>query len=139
MNIRSSRRTPVPVDVTPMIDVVFQLLLFFLVSTQFITRPAIQVDLPRADAEQIVASEQDVNLWIGRDGSVFLDDKQVTDDALRTQLESTYAAEPLSLVVIRADEGASHGDVVRIMDLARGTGLERLAIATDQRAQPESP
>ena len=139
MKLRSGRRAPVLVDMTPMIDVVFQLLLFFLVSTQFITRPAIQVDLPRASSEQIIASEEDVNVWVTRSGLLFLNDEELDLAGLRTAFVDAYAENPSSLVVIRADLGVSHGDVVGVMDAARDAGLERLAIATDQRAQPESP
>ena len=139
MKLRSGRRAAVLVDMTPMIDVVFQLLLFFLVSTQFITRPAIQVDLPRASSEQIIASEQDLNVWVTRSGVLYLDDEELNLEALASAFMSAYGENPSALVVIRADLGVSHGDVVGVMDAARDAGLERLAIATDQRAQPESP
>ena len=64
MKFGSPRRPDPIVDVTPMIDVVFQLVLFFMVSTTFVSTPGIQVDLPRSSAQTLEASDDDLNVWL---------------------------------------------------------------------------
>jgi len=117
--------------VTPLIDIIFQLVLFFMVSTTFVTSPGIQVDLPRSSAQTILRDRDDVNIWVTSDGAVYVDDDAVDWTGLRAALESAAAANPSTLVIVKADEAVDHGRVVAVMDLARSFGLSRLAIATE--------
>jgi biopolymer transport protein ExbD len=118
------------IDITPMIDVVFQLVLFFMVTTTFLTSPAFQVELPRADAETIQTDAKDIQVWMAADGAIEADGRAVDLGALDALFAARAAEDPDTLVVLRADAGAAHGRVVRVMDLARAHGLVRLAIAT---------
>ncbi len=141
----SAQRRPDPiVDVTPMIDIVFQLVLFFMVSTTFVSSPGIQVDLPRSSAQMLVADDSDLNIWMtcaaedagGCDAtSVYVDDQPVTTVGLSAAFERRGLADPDTLVVIKADRGVPHGRVVAVMDAARDQGLSRLAIATEVEDQ----
>jgi len=117
--------------VTPLIDIIFQLVLFFMVSTTFVTSPGIQVDLPRSSAQTILRDRDDVNIWVTSDGAVYVDDDAVDWTGLRTALKSASAKNPSTLVIVKADEAVDHGRVVAVMDLARSFGLSRLAIATE--------
>lgn len=119
------------IDVTPMIDVVFQLVLFFMVTTTFITNPGIEVDLPRSTAQVVLSTENDVQVWMTVDGAVFIDDEAVTSKQMVEIFRKRAKADPNSQVVIKADTGVAHGRVVAVMDIARSEGLSRLAIATD--------
>ncbi len=130
MNFKRQRREETRVDVTPLIDIIFQLVLFFMVSTTFITAPGIQVDLPRSSAQQILQDTSDVNIWMTNDGEVFVDEVPVDWATLDEKL-SAASADTQTLVIIKADTNVEHGRVVRVMDLARSKGLNRLAIATD--------
>lgn len=130
MNFKCQRREEARVDLTPLIDIIFQLVLFFMVSTTFITAPGIQVDLPRSSAQQILQDSTDINIWMGNQGEVFVDDTPVDWDALDARLTAA-SSDPQTLVIIKADTDVDHGRVVRVMDLARSKGLSRLAIATD--------
>ena len=130
MNFKRQRREETRVDVTPLIDIIFQLVLFFMVSTTFITAPGIQVDLPRSSAQEILQDSSDVNIWMTNQGEVFVDEAPVNWAALDAKL-SAASADPQTLVIIKADTDVEHGRVVRVMDLARSKGLNRLAIATD--------
>lgn len=124
-----------------MIDVVFQLVLFLLLSMTF-RRPdqeqakhdetsAIKVDLPRSSATAIIDAGDDLNVWVSKAGDLYLNDK-VTDLAeLRREFRRVAAKDRSTLVVIKADESSAHGKVVAVMDAARGEGLSRLAIATE--------
>ncbi len=131
MRFASSRRPDPLVDVTPMIDVVFQLVLFFMVSTTFKSAPGIQVDLPRSSQEVVIQEDEDLQVWITLEGAIYVDDQPVTLDSLTSVLTRTAERDPETLVVIKADAGVEHGRVVQVMDLARGRGLTRLAIATE--------
>lgn len=126
-----SRREGPRVDVTPLIDIIFQLVLFFMVSTTFVTSPGIQVDLPRSSAQTILRDRDDVNIWVTADGAVYVDDDPVDWTGLRAALESASVENPSTLVIVKADEAVDHGRVVAVMDLARSFGLSRLAIATE--------
>lgn len=137
MNFKHARREDARVDLTPLIDIIFQLVLFFMVSTTFISAPGIQVDLPRSSAQTYLQEQDDVNIWLTREGEVYVNDQPVDWNGLDARL-SNAAGDPETLVIIKADQGVLHGRVVRVMDLARNKGLTRLAIATDPgTSEPE--
>ena len=145
MKFREQVRRPRPaLDLTPMLDVTFNLILFFVVTTQFASeqQPApdgLQVDLPRAAAAQVLPSEASVDLTVGPDGAVAIDGATVGRAELRGRLQSAAERDPNTLVVLRADRGVKHGEVVSVMDLARTLGLTRLAIATEPDGGAEAP
>lgn len=129
-----ARREALRVDVTPLIDIIFQLVLFFMVSTTFVTSPGIQVDLPRSSAQTILRDKDDLNVWVTSDGAVYVDDEPVDWSGLRGAFKTASAGNPSTLVIVKADENVDHGRVVAVMDLARSFGLTRLAIATEAAA-----
>ncbi|MEZ4318857.1 MAG: biopolymer transporter ExbD [Myxococcota bacterium] len=131
MRFSVPRRADPVIDVTPMIDVVFQLLLFFMVTTTFISSPGIEVDLPRSSSEVVISDKKDINIWMTTEGSVYADDQPVTMARLREIFANSARSDPNTMVVIKADQGVSHGRVVAVMDLARNLGLSKLAIATE--------
>lgn len=132
MNFRSRRRVDeLAVDVTPLIDIIFQLVLFFMVSTTFVTTPGIEVDLPRSSSDVILREKSEVKLWVTADGAILVDDTAVSWAQLRRELADAAKRDPATLVVIKADQAVGHGRVVAVMDLARSLGLDRLAIATE--------
>ena len=137
MRFAAKRRPEPSIDVTPMIDVVFQLVLFFMVSTTFVSTPGFQVDLPRSSAQMVVADKDDVNIWMTMDGAVYVDDRPVDLDKLDAVFERAGERDPNTLVVIKADVGVTHGRVVTVMDMARTKGLSRLAIATETEGGTE--
>ena len=137
MRFVAARRPDPLIDVTPMIDVVFQLVLFFMVSTNFVQSPGIQVDLPRSSAQTVLSDDKDVNIWMTVEGAVYVDDQPVDAGRLKQILQSKARSDPNTLVVIKADTGVPHGRVVAVMDQARAEGLTRLAIATDVAGDDE--
>lgn len=138
MNFARSRRADVVVDVTPLIDIIFQLVLFFMVSTTFVTSPGIEVDLPRSSSDTILRERDDINLWVTSEGAVYLDDVPVDWPMLQGALERAAATNPSTLIIIKADRDVDHGRVVAVMDLARSLGLNRLAIATEVNSGEQS-
>ncbi len=135
MNFSVRRREPSRVDVTPLIDVIFQLVLFFMVSTTFVTSPGIQVDLPRSSAQTIIREKHDINVWMTAEGSLYLDREPMTWSILSERFAHAAVQDPNTMVIIKADTDVDHGRVVAVMDLARGRGLSRLAIATEVSAE----
>jgi len=127
-----SRRVPVApgLDLTPMVDVVFLLIIFFMVSTTFITlETGLPVDLPRAQSAQAQPSELPT-ITVTRDERVFLAGAELALADLVVALQEAMAASGQTTVVLRADEAVPHGFVVEVMDLIRVAGAQRIAIAT---------
>jgi len=131
VNFSIRRREESRVDVTPLIDIIFQLVLFFMVSTTFVTSPGIQVDLPRSSAQTIIREKKDINVWMTTDGAVYLDRQAVDWTTLLRAFRGAAMDDPNTMVIIKADTAVGHGRVVAVMDLARAQGLSRLAIATE--------
>ncbi|MCB9662624.1 MAG: biopolymer transporter ExbD [Alphaproteobacteria bacterium] len=134
MRFARLRRPDPIIDVSPMIDIVFQLVLFFMVSTTFVSAPGLEVELPRASTDEVLAERDDVSVWIGADGSVAVDEEPVDLAELRLRLRRAAERDRGTLVILKADQGVPHGRVVTVMDLARTLGLERIAIATEAGA-----
>jgi biopolymer transport protein ExbD/biopolymer transport protein TolR len=126
------------VDLTPLIDIIFQLVLFFMVSTTFISSPGFKVDLPRASSDMMVREQDDLQIWMTDEGGIFVDREPVDFEGLIQILRDKARSDPSTLVVIKADMEVGHGKVVTLMDLARSAGLNRLAIATDPSAEKGS-
>jgi biopolymer transport protein ExbD len=135
---RRTRREPPRVDLTPLIDIIFQLVLFFMVSTTFISAPGFKVDLPRASSDMMVREQDDLQIWMTNEGGIFVDREPVDFEGLIQVLADKARVDPSTLVVIKADMEVGHGKVVTLMDLARSAGLNRLAIATDPSAEKGS-
>ncbi|RME26264.1 MAG: biopolymer transporter ExbD [Deltaproteobacteria bacterium] len=134
MNFAARRRAEAVVDVTPLIDIIFQLVLFFMVSTTFVTTPGIEVDLPKSSADVVLKDKSEVRVWVTADGQVLIDDTPVDWEGLRRAFDEAVERDPDSLVIVKADKTVDYGRVVAVMDLARSKGLHRLAIATEAPA-----
>jgi biopolymer transport protein ExbD len=118
-------------NMAPMADVVFLLLIFFMLTSSFVLEPGIDIDLPRA-----VTAEDQIRtkhiLTITRDRTLLLDEDAVSFSTLRRVLEDTFAGEKNRLLIIRADRNVPHGLVVRALDISRQSGVTQLAIATEK-------
>lgn len=114
----------------PMVDVVFLLIIFFMVSTTFITyETGLPVDLPQAQTAQIEAADLPT-VTITSDGAIFLGGAPITEEVLVGSLRLVLNDNPSGVVVLRADQVVPHGLTVRVMDLIRQAGAQRIAIAT---------
>ena len=124
------------VDLTPMIDVVFLLLIFFMISTTFIERPGLSIDLPRSNSEQIKLNKKEVQVYLAENGDIYLQRQQVTLEELLQHLESfgVVATKKMTFLLM-ADKAARHGKVVQLMDVAKMAGFGSLAIATDKKVE----
>jgi biopolymer transport protein ExbD len=134
MNLRPDRSDErVDVNLTPLIDVVFLLLIFFMVSTTFDRHAKLKVELPEASAKTEQQREDPVVISIDAKGNYFIDDRQVVNTQLETlkiALQKTVADKKDVSLVLRADAKTPHQSIVRAMDAASQLGLTRLSIAT---------
>lgn len=133
MQFRRHRREDARIEITPLVDMVFLLLIFFMLSTTFIVTPGIKVNLPRASAEKISREKKEVRVVITKDNRVFLERRLVTLQELERRLKGAAQKNPQTMVIIQADAKSLHGKVVEVMDIAKTSGLNRLAIATQPR------
>jgi len=118
-----------------MIDIIFLLLLFFVLSSTFVLQPGINVNLPRTVASENPA-RKDLIVIIARDGRIFLNNDLVAFNALWGRLIEELKAQPEGTLVLRADRDVTHGLVVRVMDVAKQAGAARIAIATEPARRP---
>lgn len=119
-------------DLTPLIDCVFILLIFFALSSTFILRPGIKVDLPRASIPGVQKRAEHI-VTITRKGYIFLDGEPVDTDLLYAQLVSLVAKDQVPVLIIEADQMSYHGAVVKVMEVAKKAGVDRIAIATQPK------
>ncbi len=139
MDFSIKKKHELHIDVINMVDVFLNLLIFFMLSTSFISSPGIKVNLPHAKGDVMLKPKGDVRIFIYANGGIFYDKKEVNTSVLRTELESIAAKAPDTLVIIEADKDVLHGRVVDVMEAARAAGLHRLAIATTDQVSPQPP
>ncbi|EAQ31465.1 MULTISPECIES: ExbD/TolR family protein [Idiomarina] len=118
------------IDMTPMLDIVFIMLIFFIVTTSFVKEAGIQVNKPEANQAN---KEPSANIFIAiRDtGEVWMDKRQVDVERVAANLERMLAEQPTDLVVIQADKKAEHGRVVEVMDQVKEAGIDKISIAAE--------
>lgn len=126
----SSEQGPL-INITSLIDVVFILLIFFAVTTSFISTSSIKVDLPKAKGEA-VEQKKNIRVSINNNGTIYIDGSMVSDAELSARFDIMKKSNPDALVVIEADEKALHGKVVFVIDKARSSDFTRFAIATEE-------
>ena len=114
------------IDIAPLIDIMFQLIIFFMLTSNFIADQGIRVNLPRADSGERVRQEDRVAILISAEGVVYSDDRVYTLKGLRSYLRELKDR----AVFIRADRRVSLGRVVEVWDLCRELGISKISIAT---------
>ena len=112
------------INVTPLVDVVLVLLLIFMVTVPMMSR-GIDVSLPVADQPQI-PQEDRITVSVRSDGTVFVADQPVNILLLEDRLRGLTSGRPESVVYLRADEGLRYGQVIRVVDVVRRAGIDRI-------------
>ncbi|SDT99965.1 ExbD/TolR family protein [Halopseudomonas salegens] len=144
MNFRRQRAEEVSVNLTPLIDVVFLLLIFFMVSTTFTRETQLQLDLPQADSGQPVEQTEVelIELLIAANGDIVINDRALVDnrlDTLKNALQRESGGNNQLPVVITADAKTPHQAVITAMDAAGQLGFNRLRLTTMEREDNGSP
>ncbi len=117
------------IDVAPLIDVVFLLLIFFMLTSTFINQPGIEVRLPKAVTSEVL-DKRNLIITVTSENVIYLNKEVVSLRELEARLSKAYA-EGKSLL-IKADRRASVGRVVEVWDLSRSLGIPKINIATEQ-------
>ena len=131
MLFRKRRRITPQVNVTSLIDVVLLLLIFFMISTTFVTQPGIRVNLPKAATKVKNVAQESNTVVITADNAIFINRQKIRDvQELRKILSTLREEQQGDLIVVKADESVAHGVVVGIMDIAKTSGFSKIAIAT---------
>ena len=117
------------IDIAPLIDIVFQLLIFFMLTSSFIMQPGIKVNLPRAVTSEVVQHEN-VEVAISSENVIYINGKVITAQELKTLLKQTAKAK--GSILIKADRRASLGRIVEVWDMCRDLGITQINIATNQ-------
>ncbi|MBH24429.1 MAG: hypothetical protein CMH57_08265 [Myxococcales bacterium] len=138
MNFRQTRgraREEVRLELTPLIDVVFLLLLFFLITTTFVreSHRQLPLDLPSAGSGQPAAESQRVVVFVSADGSLQLEDELVRKSEVPERLQRLYSEEPDIQLLIKGDKTTSYGHITDIIDMAKQTGFERVNLVVKPR------
>lgn len=135
MRVSNRKRRSTNVDLTPMIDVVFQLILFFLVSTTFAVLPAINVNLPESSTAQ-GADVAGITITMQSNGKMWFNDEQVSFSTLGKRL-STFDTEGKKKeeypVTLEADENVTNGSIVKVFDVLRGEGFVSINLRTSDK------
>jgi biopolymer transport protein ExbD len=116
------------INITSLIDVIFMLLLFFMITSTFLEQPGIKLELPSAKAE--ATEPQEYVLTVDKQGGLFLNRQAVTMDGLEAEIRKVLPKMKDGALVLKADQEISHGLVVRVMDLAKRGGVKKLIIGT---------
>ena len=132
MEFRTRRHNTTPIDFTPIVDIVFNLLIFFALSLNFSPYSALQITLPTATAHS-PAPADNMRITIAADGALGVDGQALASNQLAALLHHTLQNNPGTRLIVHADEAAAHGRVVEVMDMCRAAGCSGLAIETWQR------
>jgi len=135
---RRERDDPMP-NITPLVDILFLLIIFFTVTTTFATSGGIDISLPEAASQRSLEKVDKLYVVVNRQGQAHIEGERMSDRELSERFRELSDKDADALVVIEADRQTSHGRVVTVMDLAKTAGLKRLAIATEQKQEPLRP
>ncbi len=117
-------------DLTPLVDIVFLLLIFFMLTSSFVeVKPGVKVNLPQASAPNIGA-KKDITVSIDINNTLYYNNRVISPKDLYYKIAEVVKVNPNVVVIVEADKNVTHGKVVRVMDLIRKAGAKKIAIAT---------
>ena len=129
MQFKDPVKKRIGINITSLIDVMFILLIFFMVSSSFIEQPGMKLELPVSSSGE-VARVENLAVYVSETGEIFLNDRPVPLDSLGPVLKQTIPMAEEKTLVLKADKSAAHGLIVQVMDVARRNGLKKIVIGT---------
>ncbi|MDO9262905.1 MAG: biopolymer transporter ExbD [Desulfosalsimonadaceae bacterium] len=132
MRPRKRERYQIQMPLTSLIDIVFLLLIYFLLTTNFITEQGIDVNLPDAEASA-PQTRQEITVYIDKAGLVYINEQPVDFNDLFDRLKGRIQANPKQLVVVKADGSIVLDRAVQVMDIAQAAGARSMFLATEKR------
>lgn len=129
MQFKTRRRQDPLIEIAPLIDVVFLLLLFFMVTTQFISMPGLKITLPGVKPGSTVTATGKVEVHVTAAGDIYIAGNLVPENDLPAAIKKSVPDPESAVVVLMADENTPHGRIVSIMDVIRRHGLKKVVLA----------
>ncbi|MBM96713.1 MAG: biopolymer transporter ExbD [Oceanospirillaceae bacterium] len=120
------------IDITPMLDVVFIMLIFFIVTASFVKESGIEVNRPDASTSN-AKPRANILIAISDTGEIWINKRRVDESQVRANIERMHAENPQGTVVIQADEEAKTKQLVAVMDAARAAGVYDVSLATEEQ------
>lgn len=137
MQFMTKPKRRIIINITSLIDVLFLLLIFFIVSSTFLEQPGMELELPKTEAQPPQRMEG-YTVFITTEEKIFLNEEEVGLDALPERLAAIAPDTEEDGLVLKADENVRYGLVVEVMDIAKQSGIGRLVVATEPKeAQDE--
>lgn len=130
MSFRKTNKKDISMDLTPLVDVIFQLILFFMVSTTFDESSNISIELPQSSSEMLMKEDQNFDIWIDKDGLYYIEEQAHTREELQSLLQSQAQKNPQTVLHVNADKETSHHHIVFLLDIATELGLQELSVGT---------
>lgn len=127
----SSVEEEAQIDMTPMLDIVFIMLIFFIVTTSFVKPSGLDVNKPKASQS---TQKKSANIFIGvsASGVIQMENRQVDIERVGANVERMLAEAPEAAVLIQADKEAKHGIIVKIMDQVKQAGIDKISVEADK-------
>ena len=132
MEFEKRKKISTHLNIAPLIDVVFLLLIFFMLSSHFVTQPGIKITLPTATAARL-HPEEDIIISITKDNNLYLNEEEIGLEELLDKLRIKVGEAKKKMVIIKADEKIDLGLAVKVMDIAKQAEAEGLVISTEVR------
>jgi len=117
------------INITPMLDIVFIMLIFFIVTTSFVKEISIDVNRPTKSPIKEQKKSEVISVRISGEGQIFVQDRLITLDAVRANIESNLALKPQATVVVVSDREADAGFLVKVIDQSRLAGARNVSLA----------
>ena len=135
MQFRKRKKNSVSIDITPLIDVIFLLLIFFMISTTFINATGIRIDLPATVSNPNPGKQKNLEVAITAKHKIYFAGQPIRRNQLKQALIKAKKDSGQSSLIIRADGKAQHQVVVFVMDTAKRAGIHKFSIATKQEKE----
>ena len=130
MQFREKKQRRVTINITSLIDVLFLLLIFFMVSSTFLERPGMKLDLPKASHKESIRMEG-YTLFVTQEEKLFLNDEPVKLNELEAKLRKIAPEIEEEAIVLQADEQIRYGLVIEVMDMIKKSGIKKMVVATE--------
>ena len=134
MEFNPKKKRRVLINITSLIDVMFLLLIFFMVTSTFLDQPGMKLELPSAESAEVARVEKLV-LYVSSDNEVVFNGQAIALDDLEETMRAALSEIEDRTLVLNADKTVQHGTVIRVMDIAKKLGLERLVIGIKMKEE----
>lgn len=138
MRLAPLRQHKPEIQMSPLIDVIFLLLLFYAVTTTFVTDERLKLKLPEAKTAEdagVSRDERPPEVKVAADGTIWIDDRIVPESELENRIRQLVERAPDDGIILKGDKGADYGVVVHVLDVARSVGAKGIQMSADRPAE----